>query len=59
MTRLVSAISILFLTIIGCESKNNVPDSIPDGVYTGTFQRQQAFGGGEVANVTITFFSNT
>jgi hypothetical protein len=59
MTRLISAISILFLTIIGCESKNNGHDSIPDGVYTGTFQRQQAFGGGEVSHVTITFSSNT
>ena len=59
MTRLISVISILFLTIIGCESKNNGPDRIPDGVYIGTFQRQQAFGGGEVAHVTITLSSNT
>jgi len=59
MTRFLLVIVIIILTSIGCESKHNAPDNIPDGIYTGTFQRQQAFGGGEIAQVTITFSSNT
>jgi hypothetical protein len=59
MNRLLFIIVTIILTINGCESKHNAPDKIPDGIYTGTFQRQQAFGGGEIVQVTITFTSNT
>ena len=59
MTRLFSAIWILIIPIISCDSLHDEIDKIPDGVYTGTFQRQLAFGGGDAANVTIIFSSNT
>ena len=56
MKRLISLLLFIFLISFGCESEL---DKIPDGVYSGTFQRQLAFGGGEIANVTITFSSNS
>ncbi len=59
MTRLILMIWIVVLTSVGCESNDNYPDKLPDGIYTGTFQRQQAFGGGEVAQVTLTISTNT
>ena len=59
MNRLLLIIGTIILTNIGCESEHNAPDIIPDGIYIGTFQRQQAFGGGEIVQVTITFTSNT
>lgn len=51
------AIWIVILSVTGCEKSHN--DKIPDGIYKGTFQRQLAFGGGEIANVVLTFSSNT
>jgi hypothetical protein len=59
MIKLISAFGIILLTSLACESNHSYPDKIPDGIYTGTFQRQQAFGGGEVAQVTLTFSENT
>jgi hypothetical protein len=58
MTKLFPAILLIFITSIGCENLHDGIDSIPDGVYTGTFQRQPAFGGGDTAQVTIIFSSN-
>jgi hypothetical protein len=52
MNKLIPLTLILFLTSISCERE---PDRIPFGTYTGTFQRQNAFGGGEISNVAITF----
>jgi len=51
-------ISVLILD--SCESDKTLNLKIPDGTYTGTFQRKHAFGLGEgTANVSITFSSNT
>jgi hypothetical protein len=52
MNKLIPLIVILLLSSISCEPE---PDRIPFGTYTGTFQRQNVFGGGEISNVTITF----
>ena len=52
MNKLIPITLILFLTYISCERE---PDRIPFGTYVGTFQRQNAFGGGEISNVMITF----
>ena len=57
MKKLIFIIWIAIISSTGCEKSHN--DKIPDGVYTGTFQRQLAFGGGDSANVTLTFSSNT
>jgi hypothetical protein len=59
MKRLIAVSWIILIISIACESDRKYLIQIPDGVYVGTFQRQQAFGGGEVAQVTITFTSNT
>jgi hypothetical protein len=52
---------LIVITVIGfaCESNHDNQDKIPDGVYTGTFQRQLAFGGGDTSHITLTFSSNT
>jgi len=52
MNKLILLIPILLLTSLTCERE---PDMIPSGTYTGTFQRQDTFGDGEISNVTITF----
>lgn len=57
MKKLLFAIWIVILSGTGCEKSHD--DKIPDGIYTGTFQRQLAFGGGGIANVVFTFSSNT
>ena len=59
MIKLNLVFGIVFLTSLACESNHAYPDKIPVGIYAGTFQRQQAFGGGEVAQVTLTFSENT
>ena len=58
MSKQISAFLILIITSISCENIHDGIDKIPEGVYTGTFQRQLAFGGGDIAQVTITFYSN-
>lgn len=55
MKKLFSAILFILVTSIGCENLHDGIDNIPDGVYTGTFQRQPAFGGGDTSRVTIIF----
>jgi hypothetical protein len=57
MKKLLFAIWIVIISSTSCEKSHN--DKIPDGIYTGTFQRQLAFGGGDIANVVLTFSSNT
>jgi hypothetical protein len=57
MKILLFAIPVIIMTSISCEKSHNEIDKIPDGVYTGTFQRLLAFGGGDIANVSITFSS--
>lgn len=57
MKKLLFAIWIIIISSTSCEKSHN--DKIPDGTYTGTFQRQLAFGGGNIANVVLTFTSNT
>lgn len=60
MKKLLFTSIIVLISFIGCKKDTNKsPEHIPDGVYTGTFQRQLAFGGGAIANVTLTFTSNT
>ncbi len=59
MKTLLPIICILVIIGIDCESDHNYPTNIPEGKYTGTFQRQLAFGGGDTAHVSITFSSNT
>jgi hypothetical protein len=58
MFRINSAICVLLFTILGCESNNNEWDKIPEGVYTGTFQRLPASDEGKIAHVTVTIYSN-
>lgn len=55
MQRLPAFSCVLFL-LLSC-SKNATIPVIPDGTYTGTFQRQTA-GGGTISQVTITFSGN-
>lgn len=50
---------ICLVIILGTSCEKSQSDKIPDGLYTGIFQRQQAFGEGNTANVTLTFSSNT
>jgi len=48
------------LVLSSCESDQTLSLKIPDGTYSGTFQRKHAFGIGEgTATVSITFSSNT
>ena len=56
MKKQIFIIWIVIISSTSCE-KSHI-DKISDGVYTGTFQRQLAFGGGDTANVTLTFSSN-
>ena len=58
MKKILFAILIVIVSSSGCEKLKDEL-TITDGTYTGTFQRQLAFGGGEIANVSITFSSNT
>jgi hypothetical protein len=53
--------SVLMITILSfsCESDQKNATEIPVGLYSGTFQRQLAFGGGEITNVSITFSENS
>lgn len=57
MKKLIFTIWIVIVSSTSCEKSHN--DKIPDGVYTGTFQRQLAFGVGDTANVIFTLSSNT
>jgi hypothetical protein len=57
MKKILFTIWIVIISSTSCEKSHN--DKIPIGVYTGTFQRQLAFGGGATANIIITFSSNT
>jgi hypothetical protein len=59
MRRLIELLFLMALIGFACERDNNYPAKIVDGLYTGTFQRQLAFGGGDIANVSITFSANT
>jgi len=50
--------ALLGLTVFAvCCKKTNSSFLIPDGIYTGTFQRQTSTGG-QTSNVTITFSAN-
>jgi hypothetical protein len=47
--------TVLFLAFFAVSCKKTNPSFvIPDGTYTGTFQRQTSMGG-QISNVTITF----
>lgn len=48
--------AILLSSCTKTESKNLLVPGIPDGTYTGTFQRQVS-GSGQISNVTIVFTS--
>jgi len=48
-------IPMLIIGISGCEKSAKNPEQIPDGSYFGTFQRNPASGGGQKANIQITF----
>lgn len=50
----------LFLTCLaGCEKETQNYTKVPDGTYVGTFQRDLVWGENDIANITITFDSNT
>jgi len=57
MIRFISSFCVIILICFACVTDNY--SKIPDGVYTGTFQRQLAFGGGDTAHISITFSENT
>jgi hypothetical protein len=59
MNKLIQLLLLFTILSLGCERNNTPSDKIPIGIYTGTFQRQLAFGGGDTAHVTITFSSST
>jgi hypothetical protein len=59
MKKTLISVMILAIIIASCESDHENTTEIPDGIYSGTFQRQLAFGGGDIANVSITFSENT
>jgi hypothetical protein len=59
MKRLIESFFVIVLIGFACKQDHNYPDKIPDGLYTGTFQRQLAFGGGDISNISVTFYSNT
>ena len=59
MKRLIQLLVIISLIGFACEPDHNFQNKIPDGVYTGTFQRQLAFGGGDTSHISITFSDNT
>jgi hypothetical protein len=56
MKKLIPLLLIAIIAVPACETDL---DKLPDGSYTGTFQRQSPSGSGEIANVTITFSSNS
>jgi len=56
MRNIVSTLLCLTLFTLSCK-KTNSAFLIPDGIYTGTFQRQSATGG-QISNVAITFSAN-
>jgi hypothetical protein len=53
MIKFISSVCVIFLICFTCVTDNY--SKIPDGVYTGTFQRQLTFGGGDTAHISITF----
>lgn len=55
MTRIIIPIVLFSLLFSGCELKNEIIDQIPNGTYTGIFQRDPIFADGTIANVSITF----
>jgi len=59
MKRVLLSVVIFSILGVSCESDHQNATEIPIGIYSGTFQRQLAFGGGEIANVSITFSENT
>ena len=53
-------IFLISILMVSCESDKKDNLRIQDGTYTGTFQRQIAFGGGgDIVNVSLTFSSDT
>ena len=50
---------IICLTLLfACESEDQVDRKLPDGNYSGTFQRQHVWAESDTANITITINSN-
>lgn len=49
------------IILFSCDSHDKIDNpQIPDGTYTGSFQRNSVFGGpGQVAHVSITFTSDS
>jgi hypothetical protein len=59
MNRILNLLWIGIFIFSSCVSNKKDSIDLINGLYVGTFQRQLAFGGGEIANVSITFTSNT
>jgi len=59
MKKILFSVVIFSIILHSCESDHKNATEIPIGIYSGTFQRQLAFGGGEIANVSITFSENS
>jgi hypothetical protein len=59
MKKILLGVVIFTIISVSCDSNQKNVGEIPTGLYSGTFQRQLAFGGGEISNVSITFSENT
>ena len=56
MKKIVFILGLLFL--ISCKKDEQIDRKIPDGNYTGTFQRELVWSDSDTANITIIFSSN-
>ena len=49
---------LLLLILFSCENEELSEKQIPDGTYSGTFQRQFVASNSNIANITLTFLGN-
>ena len=56
MKKIVFILGLLFL--ISCKENEQIDRKIPDGNYTGTFQRELVWSDSDTANITMIFSSN-
>jgi len=59
MNKLIPLLLFVIIFTLGCKRDQSPNDKISTGIYIGTFQRQLAFGGGDVVQVSINFDSDT
>lgn len=58
MRSLPSICILLFACFLSCSEDNSLESNFQQGTFTGTFQRVQAFGDGEIAHITLIFDGN-